>query len=109
MAETGTYADERVADAWARIDAGLGRVLPASLRQLAAPAEVEAIDAVEAALAVVLPQDFRASLRIHNGTRGIFSGSGQPSPVPLDCLYDTHQIVEADPDVARQLCSGPGL
>jgi cell wall assembly regulator SMI1 len=71
VADTGAYADERVADTWARIEAGLSRVLPASLQQLASPAEVKAIDAVEAALAVALPQDFCASLRIHNGTKWI--------------------------------------
>lgn len=90
MVDTG--AGERVADAWSRIEDGLSRVLPASLRQLAAPAETSAIDGVETALAVVLPQDFRASLRIHNGTKRIW---GQPSPVPLECLYDADQIVEA--------------
>jgi cell wall assembly regulator SMI1 len=60
------------------------------LPRLAAPAEVQAIDAVEAALGLVLPQDFRASLRIHNGTAW-----GQPSPVPLDCLFDADEIVES--------------
>jgi hypothetical protein len=92
VADTGAYADEGVADAWARIEAGLSRVLPASLRQLAAPAEVQAIDAVEAALAVVLPEDFRGSFRIHNATTWEW---GRPSPVPLHFLYDTNQIVEA--------------
>lgn len=87
--------EARVAEAWARIEAGLSSVLPGSPRQLAAPAEVPAIDAVEAALAVSLPQDFRVSLGIHNGTRWIRPGSGQPSPVPLNHLYDTEQIIEA--------------
>jgi len=86
-------ADERIANAWARIEAGLSRVLPASLQRLAAPAEVQDIDALEAALAVVLPPDFRASLRIHNGTTW-----GRPSPVPLECLYDTNGIAEATRD-----------
>ncbi|WP_262286297.1 hypothetical protein [Micromonospora sp. MA102] len=66
-----TYADEGAARAWARIEAALNRILPASLRQIPAPAEVRAIDAMEAALAVVLPPDFRASLRIHNGTKWV--------------------------------------
>jgi len=86
----GAYADGGVADAWARIEANLSDVLPASLEQLTAPAEMPAIDAVETALALTLPRDFRASLRVHNGTTW-----GQPSPVPLDHLYDTDQIVEA--------------
>ncbi|MER7457379.1 SMI1/KNR4 family protein [Micromonospora sp. NPDC126480] len=90
-----TYADQRVAVAWARVEAGLSRVLPASLGQLAAPAVEPAIDEVEAALAVALPGDLRASLRIHNGTTWASPGSGQPSPVPLERLYDTGQIVEA--------------
>jgi cell wall assembly regulator SMI1 len=83
--------------AWARIEASLSGILPASLRQLEAPAEAAAIDAVEAALGVVLPQDFRASLRIHNGTKWIYSADGQlqPSPIPLNYLYDTNGIVEA--------------
>jgi cell wall assembly regulator SMI1 len=79
-----------VVAAWARIETGLGRVLPASLPLLAAPAGEPAIDAVEAALGIALPPDFRESLRVHNGTRW-----GRPSPVPLDLLYDTDGIVEA--------------
>jgi cell wall assembly regulator SMI1 len=92
VADTGTDVDKRVAEAWARIEAGLSRVLPASLRQLEGPAAVQAIDAVEAALAVPLPQDFRVSLRIHNGTKWIYDDS--PSPVPLEHLCDTNQIIE---------------
>ncbi|MGC4897149.1 SMI1/KNR4 family protein [Micromonospora sp. DT31] len=79
-----------VASAWARIEAGLSRVLPESLPLLAPPAGEPAIDAVEAALGVTLPPDFRESLRVHDGT-----GWGLPSPVPLDHLYDTGGIVEA--------------
>jgi len=89
MSDVGALADQGVADAWARIETGLSRVLPASLPRLTAPAQVQAIDAVEAALGVALPPDFRASLRIHNGTAW-----GLPSPVPLDCLYDVDEIVE---------------
>jgi cell wall assembly regulator SMI1 len=81
--------DESVEAAWARVEAGLGRVLPGSLTQLAAPADAAAIDAVEAALGVTLPPDFRGSLGIHNGTA--WDG---PSPVPLDYLYDTDGLVE---------------
>ena len=81
--------------AWARIEASLGRVLPGSIGQLGPPAEDAAIDAVEAALGVVLPQDFRASLRIHDGTKWPAPHLGQPSPVPLQYLYDTGGIVEA--------------
>ncbi|MBM0206801.1 hypothetical protein JNW90_30175 [Micromonospora sp. STR1s_5] len=61
MIYTGADVDKRVAEAWARIEAGLSRVLPASRRQLNAAAAVQAIDAVEADLAVQLPQDFRAT------------------------------------------------
>jgi cell wall assembly regulator SMI1 len=43
----------------------------------------------------VLPQDFRASLCIHNGTDpGPTLPSRDPSPVPLQCLYDTNLIIE---------------
>jgi cell wall assembly regulator SMI1 len=90
----GVDVDERVAEAWARVEAGLGRVLPASVPRLGTPAAVEAIDAAEAALDVSLPPDFRASLRIHNGTTWP-DGVRPPSPVPLDCLHDTDGIVEA--------------
>ncbi|MET7750776.1 SMI1/KNR4 family protein [Micromonospora sp. NPDC005367] len=92
---TGHGTDEGVTEAWKRIEDGLSRVLPASLRHLAAPAEVQEIDAVEAALAQPLPPDLRASLRVHNGTTWPHAGSGQPSPVPLDWFYDTSQIIEA--------------
>lgn len=85
----GTDAASVVA-AWARIEAGLRRVLPDSLRLLGAPADEPAIDAVEAALGVALPPSFRESLRVHNGT-----GWGWPAPVPLNWLYDTDGIVEA--------------
>ena len=95
MTDTGADVDKRVAEAWARVEAGLSRVLPASLRQLNAPAPVEAIDAVAAALAGSLPQEFRASLRIHNGTDpGPTLPSPYPSPVPLEQLYDTDLIIE---------------
>lgn len=93
MTDAEAHVHESVARAWARIEASLSTVLPASLHQLEPPAEVEAIDAVEASLGVVLPQDFRASLRIHNGTKFV-AGSDQPSPVPLNYLYDTSGIVE---------------
>ncbi|GAA1883981.1 SMI1/KNR4 family protein [Actinomadura bangladeshensis] len=96
MTDTGGDVDRPVAEAWARIEAGLGRVLPASLRQLNARATVQEIDAVEAALALRLPQDFRASLRIHNGTDpGPALPPPEPSPVPLTCLCDTSGIIEA--------------
>jgi cell wall assembly regulator SMI1 len=95
VTDTGANVDRRVADAWARVEAALGRILPASLRQLKAPATVQAIDAVEAALAVTLTQDFRAGLRIHDGTEpGPTLPSPDPSPLPLECLYDTDLIVE---------------
>ena len=94
MTETGTDVTESVRQAWARIEASLGRVLPASLAQLREPADPAAIDAVEADLAVALPEDFRASLLIHNGTRWRSSHLGQPSPVPLEGLRDTDGIVE---------------
>ena len=95
VTDTGADVDKHVAEAWARIEAGLSRVLPASLRQLNAPAAVQAIDAVEAALAVPLPQDFRVSLRIHNGTDpGPTLPPPEPSPVPLNCLCDTNEIIE---------------
>ncbi|MFI7426569.1 SMI1/KNR4 family protein [Micromonospora sp. NPDC049836] len=90
MTDVDTSVDADVADAWARIETDLGRVLPASLSRLAPPADGRAIDAVEAALGRPLPADFRASLRVHNGTAW-----GLPSPVPLDQLYDTDGIVEA--------------
>ena len=95
MTGTGADVSEGVDRAWARIEASLGLVLPASLRQLKPPAEVEAIDAVESALAVALPPDFRASLRVHGGTKWPALHRGQPSPVPLECLYDTDGIVAA--------------
>jgi cell wall assembly regulator SMI1 len=86
--------DEEVARAWSRIEAGLSRVLPASLELLGAPAGTPAIDTLEAALQVVLPSDFRRSLCVHNGTSWPHD-TGHPSPVPLDRLYDTIGIVEA--------------
>jgi len=99
MTDVGADADKRVAEAWARVEAGLNRVLPASLAQLSPPAAVQAIDAVEAALAVPLPPDFRASLRIHNGTDpGPTLPSPDPSPVPLECLFDTSMIIERTQD-----------
>ncbi|MFC7547767.1 SMI1/KNR4 family protein [Plantactinospora sp. GCM10030261] len=95
MTDTQTDIDERVVEAWARVEAGLRRVLPASLRQLTAPATEREIDAVEAALAVPLPPDFRASLRVHNGTDpGPTLPPPDPSPVPLTQLYDTSKIIE---------------
>jgi cell wall assembly regulator SMI1 len=93
MTGIGADEDQGAADAWARVEAGLIRVLPASLRRLATPAGKREIDAVEAALGVVLPPDFRASLGIHNGTR-LDLRWDWPSPVPLESLYDTGEIVE---------------
>jgi cell wall assembly regulator SMI1 len=98
-----TPDDERVAHAWARLEAALHRVLPDSLRLLAPPAEPEGIDAIESGLGVRLPPDFRASLRIHNGT-----ARDDPSPVPLEYLFGAEEILEMtrvwdaedDPDLA---------
>lgn len=89
MADIDDRSAADVAGAWARVEAALRRVLPDALPSLAGPAEVREIDAIEAALGVTLPQDFRASLRVHNGSN--FSG---PSPVPLDYLFNTGDIVE---------------
>lgn len=82
-----------VARAWAQVEAGLNRVLPASLRRLAAPAGEQEIDAVEAALGVVLPPDFRASLGIHNGFPDLAPAPGgtpgQAVRVDVECgLWD---------------------
>lgn len=97
---SGENVSRDVAGAWTRIEAGLNRVLPAALRRLEAPAGEQEIDAVESALGVVLPPDFRASLGIHNGTMW-----GSPSPVPLECLYDTGEIVEWTRDWRRNAMS----
>jgi len=95
VTDVGADVDERVTEAWSRVEAGLRRVLPASLQQLNSPATIAAIDAAEAALGVPLPPDFRASLCIHNGTdAGPALPSPAPSPVPLECLYDTNLIIE---------------
>jgi cell wall assembly regulator SMI1 len=95
VTDLGAEVDRRVVEAWTRVEAGLSRVLPASLQQLNGPAAVPAIDAVEVALAVPLPPDFRSSLRVHNGTDpGPTLPSPYPSPVPLECLYDTDLIIE---------------
>jgi cell wall assembly regulator SMI1 len=95
VSDTGADVDKRVSEAWARVEAGLRRVLPGSLRQLNAPAAVQAIEAVEAALAVPLSPDFRASLRIHDGTDpGPTLPSSDPYPVPLQYLCDTNLIVD---------------
>jgi cell wall assembly regulator SMI1 len=82
--------DGDIAAAWARVEAALATTLPAALPHLAPPAGEAQIDALEAALGVTLPADFRAGLRRHNGTVW-----GRPSPVPLEQLYDTDGIVAA--------------
>lgn len=89
MADSDDRTHENVASAWGRVEAALSRVLPDSLQLLAGPAEVGEIDAIEAALDVVLPPDFRASLRIHDGSK-----REDPSPVPLEDLFATGDIVE---------------
>lgn len=102
MTETEDRSPEDIESAWIRVEAALSRVLPDSLPLLAGPAEASEIDAIEAALGVSLPPDFRASLRIHNG-----SNYGDPTPVPLECLFGTGEIVELtrawyseeDPDI----------
>nr|WP_277605720.1 SMI1/KNR4 family protein [Glycomyces sp. L485] len=89
MADTDERSFENVANAWARVEEALNRVLADSLRLLAGPAEVREVDAVDAVLGVTLPLDFRASMCVHNGSK-----SGDPSPVPLDYLFNTADIVE---------------
>ncbi|MGI5184440.1 SMI1/KNR4 family protein [Dactylosporangium sp. CA-152071] len=93
--------DDEIVAAWRRIEAALGRVLPAALELLPGPADGAAVEAVEAALRVALPEDFKASLLVHNGTTW-----GMPSPMPLYQLYGTDDLVGqtrewwdcADPD-----------
>lgn len=89
MVETENRSSEDIEGAWIRVEAALSRVLPDSLPLLAGPAEASEIDAIEAALGVTLPPDFRASLRVHNG-----SNYGNPTPVPLEYLFGTGEIVE---------------
>ncbi|MEU4561065.1 SMI1/KNR4 family protein [Actinoplanes sp. NPDC023936] len=80
----------RVGAAWERIEDGLRRVLPDSVRHLEGPAADAAIDIAEDELGLTLPADFRASLRIHNGTSW-----RMPHPLPMDHLYSAEEIVEA--------------
>ncbi|NUR73398.1 MAG: SMI1/KNR4 family protein [Hamadaea sp.] len=84
-----TDLDRAAAEAWTRVEYALFRVLPAAVPMLRPPATDAAIDAVAAELGLALPADFRASLRVHDGT------GYQPSAVPLDNLYSTEEIVEA--------------
>jgi hypothetical protein len=86
VTDTGADVDKRAAEAWALVEVGLSRVLTASLRQLSAPAAVQAIDAVEAALAVPLPQDFPR--------QSPHSQRNRPRPDTAGMPYDTSLIIE---------------
>jgi cell wall assembly regulator SMI1 len=64
---------------WARFDGWLADNWPEGLRSLNPPASDEQIAALEQALGVALPEDYTASLKVHNGQSGpgggMFDGS----------------------------------
>jgi molybdopterin molybdotransferase len=63
----GHLAHLTVQDTWARIDEWLARRFPALASRLAPPASEKEIEDLERALGLPLPEDYRASLRIHAG------------------------------------------
>lgn len=58
---------DRIADAWRRIEAWAAREWPDKELKLRPPASAAAIEKAEAAIGVRLPDEFRASLAIHDG------------------------------------------
>jgi cell wall assembly regulator SMI1 len=57
----------RIADLWERIEMVLRESVPATATTLAPPATDLEIEELESAIDLALPEEFRASLRIHNG------------------------------------------
>jgi cell wall assembly regulator SMI1 len=56
-----------IGDSWTRIERVLRKHAPATALTLAGPAADEEIDELEAEIGLVLPLDFRQSLKVHNG------------------------------------------
>ena len=60
-------ADDKVAGYWVKIEAVLRREVPEVAARLNLPATAERIESLERRLGVKLPDDFVASVRIHDG------------------------------------------
>ena len=84
--------------AWAVIHDWLQRECPALLPTLNPPATAAALAALERALKVALPEDFKASYRIHNGSA---RGSGPIIGVPMLATADIVQVWKDLKSVAK--------
>jgi cell wall assembly regulator SMI1 len=62
-----TANSNRIAEIWARIERVLKGRMPDTAKTLAPPASEQEIAQLEAGIGLVLPDEFQASLRIHNG------------------------------------------
>jgi cell wall assembly regulator SMI1 len=78
-----------IEEAWARIDAWLSAHHPALAQRLAGPASEREIAQLEDAVGARLPDDYKASLRIHAGGRTLTTSRG-------DAIYATTPFAEFD-------------
>lgn len=77
-----------IEEVWARVEGWLGARHPTLLERLDGPASAEEIAALEADLGVTLPDDYRASLRVHAGgrPRSTHDGRGVYADTPFAAL-----------------------
>lgn len=80
-----TLGTDSVSDAWSRIEAWLEEHLPVSKKGLQRPAKVREIKAVEEAIGLRLPEDFKESYRRHDGQDEMI-GDGIIFGLPLATL-----------------------
>ena len=86
-----------VAEAWARSEARLRTQQPDALRDLPGGADPAEIARVEAELGVSLPEDARASYRLHNGSGGIWvceQGFLMPLTAPGSGPLPNHGVLD---------------
>jgi cell wall assembly regulator SMI1 len=96
---------ESIQNAWQRIDVWLKAHAPHVQKELNPGVSEEEIQQKEAAISVPLPEDFKTSYRIHNGSRSRYDGTSgsQYALMGCDAFYPLKRVVGGEAGMYQDL------